>query len=130
MNASPQEEVAVNVRAPAAEDPMAALMELCSLSTGINSVSISPFAIIVATNWGISVEGVIGNAGMTSGLICLIACATASLPDIRVFNIYFPSFIDIAVNGQAFTQMPHPLQWSRSKSVRFPSATGMELSGQ
>ena len=109
---------------------MAALMELCSLSTGINSVSISPFAIMVATNWGISVEGVIGNAGMTSGLICLIACATASLPDIRVFNIYLPSFIEIAVKGHAFTQIPQPLQWSRSKSVRLPFTTGIELSGQ
>ena len=36
----------------------------------------------VDTICGISVDGVIGNAAITSGLICLIACATASLPDI------------------------------------------------
>ena len=58
---------------PAAEAPMVALIALCSLSTGINSVSTSPFAIMEATNWGISVEGVMGNAGITSGLICFIA---------------------------------------------------------
>ena len=67
------EEVAVKTRQPAALAPIAALIALCSLSTGINSVSISPFEIYVETNCGISVEGVIGNAGMTSGLICLIA---------------------------------------------------------
>ena len=32
---------------------------------------------------GISVDGVIGNAGNTSGLICLSAIATASFPDNR-----------------------------------------------
>ena len=42
--ASPQEEVAVNALAPAADAPMVALIELCSLSTGINSVSTNPFA--------------------------------------------------------------------------------------
>ena len=49
--------------------PMAALMELCSLSTGINSVSTSPFAAKEAKYWGISVDGVMGKAGNTSGLI-------------------------------------------------------------
>jgi hypothetical protein len=38
--------------------------------------------------------------------------------------------MEIALKGQAFSQMPQPLQWSRSKSVRLPFATGMELSGQ
>ena len=111
INASPQEEVAVKVRAPAASEPIAALMELCSLSTGINSVSISPLEIILDTNWGISVEGVMGNAGITSGLICLMARATASLPDIlSLIAIYLPSFILIAPKGHAFTQIPQPLQ--------------------
>ena len=73
MSASPAEEVAVIVLAPAASAPIAADMAECSLSTGINSVSISPFAINVDTICGISVDGVIGNAGMTSGLTCLIA---------------------------------------------------------
>ena len=36
----------------------------------------------------------------------------------------------IAPNGQAFSQIPQPLQWSKSKSSLFPSFTGMELSGQ
>ncbi len=44
IRASPQEEVAVSALAPAAQAPTAALMELCSLSTGMNSVSISPLA--------------------------------------------------------------------------------------
>ena len=42
--ASPHDEVAVRALAPAADAPIAALIELCSLSTGINSVSIFPFA--------------------------------------------------------------------------------------
>jgi hypothetical protein len=45
ISASPAEEVAVKLLAPAASAPIVALMEECSLSTGINSVSISPFAI-------------------------------------------------------------------------------------
>ena len=73
MKARPQEEVAVMALAPAAQAPMVALMELCSDSTGMNSVSISPFAIKVETICGISVEGVMGNAAMTSGFTCLIA---------------------------------------------------------
>lgn len=44
IRARPQEDVAVSALAPAAEAPTVALMALCSLSTGINSVSISPFA--------------------------------------------------------------------------------------
>ena len=79
--ASPQEEVAVRLLAPAASAPIAALMELCSLSTGMNSVSTCPFATKDAKYCGISVDGVIGNAGNTSGLICLRAIATASFPD-------------------------------------------------
>ena len=55
--------------APAADAPIAALIELCSLSTGINSVSTCPFATKEAKYCGISVDGVIGNAGNTSGLI-------------------------------------------------------------
>ena len=44
MRARPQDEVAVMVLAPAASEPMQALMALCSLSTGMNSVSTCPFA--------------------------------------------------------------------------------------
>jgi len=73
IRARPAEEVAVSVLAPAASDPMLALIAECSLSTGINSVSISPFAMYVETICGISVDGVIGNAGITSGFTCLIA---------------------------------------------------------
>ncbi len=57
INASPAED-AVKVLAPAASDPIAALIAECSLSTGTNSVSISPFAIYVETICGISVDGV------------------------------------------------------------------------
>ena len=67
ISASPADDVAVRLLAPAASAPIAALIDECSLSTGINSVSISPFAIYVDTICGISVEGVIGNAGITSG---------------------------------------------------------------
>ena len=81
--ASPQDDVAVRLRAPAADAPIAALMELCSLSTGINSVSTCPFATKDAKYCGISVDGVMGNAGNTSGLICLNAIAIASFPDKR-----------------------------------------------
>ncbi len=83
ISARPAEDVAVRLLAPAASAPIAALIEECSLSTGINSVSISPFAIYVETICGISVEGVIGNAGKTSGLIWRIAYDTASFPDMR-----------------------------------------------
>ena len=90
MNARPHDDVAVILLAPAASAPTVALIEECSDSTGMNSVSISPLAIYVDTIWGISVEGVIGNAGMTSGLTWRIANATASFPDIRSFlDIYY-----------------------------------------
>ena len=131
IRASPADDVAVRVLAPAALAPMAALIELCSLSTGINSVSISPFAIILDTNWGISVEGVIGNAGITSGLIWRTAYAVASFPDILVLiAIYFPSFIEIAPKGHAFSQIPQPLQCTKSKPSLFLFSTGIQLSGQ
>ncbi len=84
IRAIPAEDVAVIVLAPAASAPIAALIALCSLSTGMNSVVISPFAIMDATNCGISVDGVMGNAGITSGFICFIACPIASFPDILV----------------------------------------------
>ncbi len=44
IRASPWEEVAVKVRAPAAAEPTQALMALCSLSTGMNSASRWPSA--------------------------------------------------------------------------------------
>ena len=44
ISARPADEVAVKVLAPAASAPIAALMEECSLSTGMNSVSTSPLA--------------------------------------------------------------------------------------
>ena len=47
MSAKPCELVAVMVRAPAAAEPMTALMAECSLSTVTNSVSTLPSA----TNW-------------------------------------------------------------------------------
>ena len=79
---------------PAADAPIAADIELCSLSTGINSVSTCPFATNEAKYCGISVDGVIGNAGNTSGLICLKAIAIASFPDKRSLfpAILFHSF--------------------------------------
>lgn len=74
-------------------DPIAALIAECSLSTGTNSVSISPFAIYVETICGISVDGVIGNAGITSGSIWRIAKDTASFPDIRSFLAILSSLL-------------------------------------
>ena len=69
---------------------------------------------------------------MTSGFICFIAIATASLPDIlSLFAIYFSSFTkSIASNGHTLTHIPQPLQCLKSKSRRLPSLTGIELSGQ
>ena len=64
-----------------------------ALSTVINSVSTCPFATKEAKYCGISVDGVIGKAGNTSGLICLSAIATASFPDKRsLLAILFYSF--------------------------------------
>jgi hypothetical protein len=40
-----------------------------------------PLATYWEINCGISVDGVIGKAAITSGLTCLIAMETASLPD-------------------------------------------------
>ena len=60
IRARPAEEVAVTARAPAASAPMQADMELCSDSTGTNSVLTSPLATYWAKYWGISVEGVMG----------------------------------------------------------------------
>ena len=66
--------------APAASAPIQALIALCSLSTATNSVSTKPLLTKLEKYCGISVEGVIGNAATTSGLICFIAIAEASLP--------------------------------------------------
>ena len=67
INARPHDDVAVMLLAPAASAPTVALIDECSDSTGMNSVSISPLAIYVDTICGISVDGVIGKAGITSG---------------------------------------------------------------
>ena len=81
MNESPAEDVAVTALQPAASAPRHAESDECSLSTQINSVSTLPSATYCAKYWGISVEGVMGNIANTSGLICLIAVAMASLPE-------------------------------------------------
>ena len=83
IKARPAEEVAVTARAPAASAPMQADRELCSDSTGTNSVFTSPLATYWAKYWGISVEGVMGKAAITSGSICFMAKAMASLPERR-----------------------------------------------
>ena len=92
MSAIPHDEVAVSVLAPAASEPMAALMALCSLSTGTKTVSTLPSATKLEKYCGTSVEGVMGNAGITSGLIWRIAMAMASFPDKRsLIFILLPS---------------------------------------
>ena len=73
INANPALLFAVNVRAPAAADPMAALIAECSLSTRIISVDDSPLATKSAYLCIISVCGVIGNAAATCGRACLNA---------------------------------------------------------
>ena len=83
IRARPAEDVAVMARAPAASAPMQADIELCSDSTGTNSVFTSPLATYWAKYWGISVEGVMGKAAITSGSICFMAKAMASLPERR-----------------------------------------------
>ena len=54
-------------RQPAASAPMQVDMALCSLSTAMNSVSTSPLSTYVEKYWGISVDGVMGYAPITSG---------------------------------------------------------------
>ena len=83
MKASPAELVAVMARAPAAEAPMQADMEECSLSTVTNSVSTWPSATYWAKYWGISVDGVMGKAAKTWHPAAHAARATASLPERR-----------------------------------------------
>ena len=61
------------VLAPAASEPMEADIALCSDSTGTKMVSIWPLATYWEINCGISVEGVMGNAGITSGFTCRMA---------------------------------------------------------
>ena len=73
MNARPQDEVAVTARTPAASAPMQVDMDECSDSTVTYSVSTCPFATYCAKYCGISVEGVMGKAANTSGLICRMA---------------------------------------------------------
>ena len=80
MKDNPFEDVAVIALAPAASAPTQALIALCSLSTATNSVSTAPLLTKVEKYCGISVDGVIGKAATTSGFICFIAVAAASLP--------------------------------------------------
>ena len=80
--------------APAASAPIVADIALCSLSTATNSVFTSPLLTNVEKYCGISVDGVIGNAATTSGFICFIAIAAASLPLKRsLIDISFPPFL-------------------------------------
>jgi len=60
MRASPWEEVAVNVRTPAAEDPMQQAMAECSDSTGMNLAFSLPSAQRTESSSTIVVWGVIG----------------------------------------------------------------------
>src|ERR1700675_1538666 len=80
MRASPCEDVAVIVLAPASADPMAALMAECSDSTSTSSPCARPCATNDAKPWIIGVCGVIGYTGTTSGSICRMASATACPP--------------------------------------------------
>ena len=109
--------MALTARQPAASAPMQVDMAECSDSTGMNSVSTCPLSTYVEKYWGISVDGVIGNAPITSGLICFIAKATASLPEslslMPIFLVppYFSSLtILMAPKGHVLAQMPQPLQ--------------------
>ena len=83
MYARPQDDVAVTARTPAAWAPIQVDMEECSDSTVTYSVSTRPLATYWAKYWGISVEGVMGKAAITSGSICFMAKAMASLPERR-----------------------------------------------
>ena len=89
-------------RAPAASAPTQADMDECSDSTGTKTVSTCPSATYWAKYWGISVEGVMGKAAKTSGLIWRMAVAMASLPDRRsrllIYSSSFPK--EIASKGQ------------------------------
>jgi hypothetical protein len=60
MRAIPAPELAVWTRPPAAAAPMQALIEACSLSTGMNSVSTFPLATKSLKRITISVWGVMG----------------------------------------------------------------------
>src|SRR5574344_901065 len=80
MYAMPAELVAVITRPPAALAPMQALIAECSDSTVTNSVSTWPLATKVEKSSTTCVDGVMGNAATTSGLIWRMACAQAPAP--------------------------------------------------
>src|SRR6056297_3728222 len=94
MRAIPAEAVAVITLPPAAAAPIQADIALCSLSTVTNSVSTFPSATNFEKSSTICVDGVIGNAATTSGLICRIASAIAPLPVIA-FVVLIPSSLSL-----------------------------------
>ena len=101
-------------RAPAASAPMQADIELCSDSTGTNSVFTSPLATYWAKYWGISVEGVIGKARHHIGVDLLHGKGNGLVAGKTVRCIFMavrPPLPVIAPKGHTVAQMPQPLQW-------------------
>src|ERR1700675_1838703 len=111
MSASPCDDVAVIVRAPASAAPIAALIAECSDSTSTSSPCASPCATNVANPWMIGVCGVIGYIGTTSGSICRIASATG-WPPVRIRSsvaivLDHRNRIDGADNGAELAAFAH-----------------------
>ncbi len=93
IRATPLALDAVITLAPETDAARQALMAECSLSTVTRLVSTSPSATNSENFMGMSVDGVMGYAATTSGLICLMASATAQFPEvISFFGILFTSF--------------------------------------
>ncbi len=80
ISARPLALVAFMTRPPAAAAATQAVMAECSLSTATKFVLTCPSATNLANVWTTSVDGVMGYAATTSGLICRMASATAMLP--------------------------------------------------
>ena len=88
ISATPFADEAVMTRAPEMEAPTQADIAECSLSTATYSESTLPFATKSAKRIGISVDGVMGYAATTSGLIWRIASAKARLPEVMTFFLF------------------------------------------
>lgn len=87
-------------------------MELCSDSTGTNSVLTSPSATYWAKYWGISVEGVMGKGRHHVGVNLLHGKGNGLIAGKTFVVIHAspPSFTVMAPKGQTWAQMPQPLQ--------------------
>ena len=118
MYSKPWLDVAVNVRAPAADAPMAHDSAECSLSTCTYSAASSPASTISERRSTTTVCGVMGYAEITCGRASRTPSANASSPERNRLIGHHPRFrrvrrtMAIAPNRHTVTHTPHPLQKS------------------